>query len=535
MTKDLNILETAMLMQVGVELVEYFMKHCPKRGELTTLPYYIKNDDSYFERDKVISFMNYLSKPWPRSPKGQRPHIPERIKEDIKRESFYACAICGDMNHGEIAHIEPVSVYPNNSPYNLIYLCPNHHTQYDYGYKLSTNITIEEVKQVKSIKQSARKRILRYEANATMKLTQLINIIHEVKDKMEEESNSTLQQVYLTESKQLLKGISSVTKEALKQARKDQEATPIDKFINTKAPYISDIIGTLEQSDSKVHTEKIISEILNQSEEIIIDLDEEECPHCYGYGIRGLNGKICTYCDSVGYVTREKKGNYDRTKFNEVDCPHCYGKGFTGLVFDLCIYCKGDQVVTSEKAEVYDFEEVGIDFCPACEGNGIIGINGTLCTFCGGSLFLPKETVKQFDEKKDLGKPCPHCDGRGTTGLNNKTCIFCKGDSLITQEKAASYDINDIDEVECPHCNGSGTQGLNGVLCSYCNGDQKIMFEESNNYDRGRFDEVECPRCNGRGLVGYNGTVCPLCKGDQIVSSLIATTFNEGYKQKYEK
>lgn len=535
MTRDLNILETAILMQVGVELVEYFMNNCPKRGESTTLPYYMKNDHPYFERDKVISYMSYLNKPWPRSPKGQRPHIPERIKEDVKRESFYACAICGDMNNGEIAHIEPVSLYSNNSPINLIYLCPNHHTQYDYGYKLSTNITIEEVKQVKSVKQNARKRILRFEANAAMKLTQLINIINEVKEKLEVESNSTLQQFYLTESKQLLKDISSITQEAIDQARKDQEATPISKFINEKAPYISEIIGTLEQSTSKTHTEKIISEIIDQSEEIIIDLDEEECPHCYGSGIRGLNSKICKYCDSVGYVTREKKGNYDISDFNEVECPHCYGKGITGLVSDLCIYCEGDQVITRERAEEYDFDKLGIDFCPACDGNGIIGLNGTICSFCEGSIYLPREKAQKFDERKDLGKSCPHCNGRGITGLNSKVCIFCEGDCLISPVKADSYDVNNINEVDCPHCYGKGTQGFNGVLCSYCNGDQKVTTEESNAYERESLDEVECPRCNGKGLVGHTGTVCPLCKGDQIVARSLETTFNEKFKRKYER
>ena len=42
------------------------------------------------------------------------------------------------MDSGEVAHIDAVADTLNNSPDNLIYLCPNHHTKYDLGYKPSS-------------------------------------------------------------------------------------------------------------------------------------------------------------------------------------------------------------------------------------------------------------------------------------------------------------------------------------------------------------------------------------------------------------
>lgn len=50
------------------------------------------------------------------------------------------CKICGYSNHVEVAHIRPVSDFPDtalireiNSIENLIGLCPNHHWEYDNG------------------------------------------------------------------------------------------------------------------------------------------------------------------------------------------------------------------------------------------------------------------------------------------------------------------------------------------------------------------------------------------------------------------
>lgn len=50
------------------------------------------------------------------------------------------CEICGYMHHVEVAHIKPVSEFPDTATIreincidNLIGLCPNHHWEYDNG------------------------------------------------------------------------------------------------------------------------------------------------------------------------------------------------------------------------------------------------------------------------------------------------------------------------------------------------------------------------------------------------------------------
>ena len=65
-----------------------------------------------------------------------------------------------------MAHIEAVAETLNNSSDNLIFLCPNHHTKYDLGFKPSSNITLEVVRAAKFVKRSTRQRVLRHEANA---------------------------------------------------------------------------------------------------------------------------------------------------------------------------------------------------------------------------------------------------------------------------------------------------------------------------------------------------------------------------------
>lgn len=73
------------------------------------------------------------------------------IVSGIKQE----CKLCGYSNHVECCHIYPVSMFlPTdtvdkiNSLDNLIYLCPNHHWEFDNGV-----LTIEEIEQQNGTKQ----------------------------------------------------------------------------------------------------------------------------------------------------------------------------------------------------------------------------------------------------------------------------------------------------------------------------------------------------------------------------------------------
>lgn len=50
------------------------------------------------------------------------------------------CSTCDYSTHVEIAHIEPLALFPDETPIeetytnNVIGLCPNHHWEFDHGY-----------------------------------------------------------------------------------------------------------------------------------------------------------------------------------------------------------------------------------------------------------------------------------------------------------------------------------------------------------------------------------------------------------------
>ena len=173
----LSKIEAAIKLGIGVELIDYFTKYCPKSGENVKLQVIQTDSGEMFDPRALEEYRQYLNEPWPMPKTGTRPRVPKPIADDIKFESYLACAICGHMDNGEVAHIEPVSTTLNNSPNNLIYLCPNHHTKYDYGYKPSSNVTIEEIKAAKLLKRRSRCRVLLYEANATRALMSLLSFL----------------------------------------------------------------------------------------------------------------------------------------------------------------------------------------------------------------------------------------------------------------------------------------------------------------------------------------------------------------------
>lgn len=61
---------------------------------------------------------------------NKRPPIPEPDKRTVRKECYFGCAICGNPLI-VYAHIVPYSISHDNSPENLVSLCPDHHTEYD--------------------------------------------------------------------------------------------------------------------------------------------------------------------------------------------------------------------------------------------------------------------------------------------------------------------------------------------------------------------------------------------------------------------
>ena len=466
----------------SIELLRWLARECPKRGESRLLPVVV--DEFGVERidkDELDRYLAWLREPWPRTLSGGRPHIPKAIAYDVKQECHHECAICGRTEHGELAHIDPLAETLNNSPDNLIELCPNHHTAYDLGYKPAANLAREDVVAAKATKRRTRARVLLHEDNVVALLDEVVRHVHVLqRDLQAAGADTTRYQTYATELKSLMSGLPGLIRRAQEAAAQDRSIAADAAGLLAAAPTIRALTEVAPEASRP--TEIVAREVVEATRHLV-KLDETECPHCNGRGLTGLMGRLCKYCGGDQYVSAAKVRKYDRDAIDEETCPHCDGRGTTGLMSRVCEYCGGDQVVSRHRAAEY--------------------------------------TPDAVDEV-----PCPHCEGRGTTGLMNRVCPFCDGDQRVSAARADGYEEAQIGDVPCPHCDGRGTIGLTGTVCRYCGGDQDVSGERAASYDPDEIDEVPCPRCGGAGEIGFGGTVCPLCSGDTVVSAATASRYD---------
>ncbi|WAC20898.1 hypothetical protein OVA24_05820 [Luteolibacter sp. SL250] len=514
----LSLIESAVKVGYSIKLLQYLMKECPKHKESRVLPCRVIDGDPFIEEKELLAYQRYLNERWP-IPNGKtRPPMRKAIADDVKSESHYGCAICGNGNHGEVAHIHAAADGACNGPDNLIYLCPNHHTAYDYGHKVAANIRREVVDAAKTMKRDSRRRILRHELNAAKAMFGLIQRIKKILDQLGKEKELDLREVGVTEMRLLMAEVTNASVKASEAAQKDQDHTEVELELTKIAPKIAALAGIGEASTSESGLREAATEVVAVSNKVIIDLGEIECPHCEGAGQYGMGGSYCSFCGGSCYVSTDLAEGYDPNDIDEVACPRCEGHCQTGWVGDLCAYCKGDGYVTTDEADDYDPEEIDEIECPHCEGSGKMGLAGSLCSVCGGSCFVRREFAASYDEAEIDEVACPKCDGSGTMGRVGSYCSYCKGDCCVSREEFDAYDPEDDDEFDCPRCNGSGLTGLVGSFCSYCKGECVVSKEELDDYDHEKIDEVDCPHCEGAGQTGWAGSYCRYCKGECVVS-----------------
>jgi hypothetical protein len=83
-----------------------------------------------------------------------RASISQEVIADVLLRSRRRCCVCfalsGDVNEkrGQIAHLDHNA--SNNSPENLVYLCFDHHDQFDSSTSQSKGLTVEEVRRYRS-------------------------------------------------------------------------------------------------------------------------------------------------------------------------------------------------------------------------------------------------------------------------------------------------------------------------------------------------------------------------------------------------
>lgn len=79
----------------------------------------------------------------------RRPKLPQAIKTEVTQKCRRRCCICFGLNRdsgikkGQFAHLDHDPT--NNSPDNVVFLCLNHHDEYDGKTSQSASITKEEI------------------------------------------------------------------------------------------------------------------------------------------------------------------------------------------------------------------------------------------------------------------------------------------------------------------------------------------------------------------------------------------------------
>jgi len=398
---ELAEIDTAIKTGLSPELLRAFANKAMKHGHTRKLGCTQRDGLLYFDEEDLDSYLAYLEEPWPKSPRATRPSIPEAIKKDVRLECHLECAICTSKDNGELAHIEPTADTANNSPFNLILLCPNHHTKYDLGHKPKSNVDIETIRMVKAIKRASRRRFFKYEGNALAALRSVLNEIESVRERLVVTETAVATAALTNHTKNLIALLPELFEEAQEAAARDETYEPATAEFKLHSGQLGGAIvaavSTASSADSKPEALPRRAEELGAASLGFRTIGRAKCPHCAGTGTIGLMGSLCIICAGDGTVPKDFAAEYDPRGLDEARCPHCEGQGTRGLMGNLCSYCRGNQVVTREMAEEYSSEAVDETPCPHCEGQGTRGLMGNLCSYCGGNQVVTHEMAEEYD------------------------------------------------------------------------------------------------------------------------------------------
>jgi hypothetical protein len=251
---------------------------------------YIEQDELYyFKHSDLIKFNRKMEGKWPITPKGKRPPIPEGIMREIKAEARFACPVC-NRNVGEVAHIDPVSVTRCNHPKNLIFLCPNHHTEFDTGF-IPDNITKEDVLIFKKGLQIFQRGIWKTQGNTIKTYLGALNAAI---------------------------SLLSIPKSVTANIPDSMYKNTLVKIINSAPKNTTKVINPEDVDDVNLLKQKAESYIEENIEDI--------CPICNGHGII-FTDELCPVCQGSGELDAQTKANIELTDYNLVECQLCKGSG----------------------------------------------------------------------------------------------------------------------------------------------------------------------------------------------------------------
>ncbi|AKL95765.1 HNH endonuclease [Clostridium aceticum] len=452
---DMNALEAAIYMKMSPKLLEWFANYAPKYNDNRKLRI-SKTEDGilFYTRGELDEFNDFLSQAWP-SKEGVRPAIPAGIQREIKGESRGVCAICGS-DLGEFAHIDPVHNSKNNHPHNLIYLCPNCHTKYDNKHFY----TLKEIREIKDA--ILKNRVIIWKAESDL-INSIIALTIELK-RIKENKKCSSAHIYNELNDNILKEI--------------REAVNIDSSeMNNNLPKYRDVkkYNNLKDRIKKVlkEHENLEEEIIQETEEYLIESNETLCPLCKGSGTH--NSWECPICRGVGTVDRGALEDIDLSDYKQEECPLCKGKG-THNNWE-CPICIGVGTVDHGALEDIDLSDYRQEECLLCKGKGTH--NNWECPICIGVGTVDHGALEDIDLSDYKQEECPLCKGKGTH--NNWECPICRGVGTVDRGALEDIDLSDYKQEECPLCKGKGIH--NNWECPICRGVGTV--------DRGALEDID--------------------------------------------
>lgn len=500
---EIDEFAAAALVQMSPGLLRSFSSRAPKKGELRKLPFNKTGTHRTYSRKELLSFDEYLRKPWP-AKDGERPHIPSPIQEEVKNESALQCAIChSNRDTCEIAHIEPVALGKCNHPHNLIFLCANHHTKFDkrgvWGPHEEAREFVDGFK--KTLLYVARVKWGSH-ASSIADCFSIAQLCRHLKKELEaSQDEATAEQLGYYE--QLAdEAVASLQKSAVKGKRESRK----QKDTATATP--DELWAKLESSVQKPTRRARLASAAD------LTLDDDfraaagfvDCPLCKGGGFHGES--VCPVCSGERQVESAWAESVDLEPYKLVKCPLCKGTG--GHYGEDCPVCHGDRKIEhrlADQVDLADFDEVD---CPLCEGDG--RWDGEDCPECNGNRKMPRHTAERVDVQAYDKVDCPVCGGDGRDD-NGDPCRACGEEGQMTRGQRDETDLGDYKSIKCRLCKGSGQFGEGD--CPPCNGEGTMPRWADDQIDWSQYELVKCPPCRGRGTVYDNE--CRKCAGEGLV------------------
>lgn len=309
----INEFKAAVEFGFSPDLLRWFTQNPVIDNEV--LPYIEEFGVYFFLRHDLESLHGKMLSKWPLPPKGSRPTIPAGIQREIKEEAQFSCPVC-HRPQGELAHIHAVAKSYCNHPFNLLFLCPNHHTEYDYGH-IYSNVTLDDVKAFKESLQRFNKIQWALKGNLINTYLGALNAAKSLLEVHDKISHSIEDAKYC----EVLKTVATSIEE-----RKKIKGKP--------AITIKEI--DLEIIEFKAAHSRDLCPLCNGNGSTVI---YHPCPICLGDGVAPENDPRLSHLED----------------YEPVSCTLCGGTG--SIHGDPCPACGGDGQVSRGWADRHDWSQ----------------------------------------------------------------------------------------------------------------------------------------------------------------------------------